>query len=661
VAAADATDPGAARPPSSAAVWLFWSAVWLALVLVGAKLAYLGARRDPGSADNGASLFSLAAITYRDVVFAIGAWAIARVAVSALRFSRIASGAVAAVFTAFAAIVSLYAIASVIAFGILGGFLTYALLQMIGSVRMLGSSVGAYLTRRVAAALVGGPLLYLAAVAATVRARRRLRAPAWLRRGLAPALAIAWIIVGQRTFVAEWATHYDWRIADNAPWILGSTWWQAITAAERPVRLTEQFDAADLADFEPIGQRTAAPLGAPPARRRAAPPRAVARPPNVILFVLESVALRWTSFGGRYDATPVLKSEASHALVVDNMYAHIGRSSNSLAAIVLSVYPRLDFRDFTEEYPRVERTSLASVFRARSYRTAFLTPSDLSWAGWNAFLHARGFDDVRDYQALRCSEEVSSWGVEDRCMVDALVDFIAREPGRPFFAMGWTQQTHHPYEPSPGVPMLDLVRDLEPVPDAYDLQRYLNVLHETDRHLARVFEALRRAGIADDTIVVVVGDHGQAFGYPHDSYLQGRSVYEEDVHVPLVIWWPRRYRTETHAPVIGGHVDLAPTIAELAGVPPPPDWKGRSLLDPAHPPRAYFYVAQDEFKLGLRESEWKYIFDLRAGTDELFNLARDPDERTPLEGEEARAARMRQRLAAWAEANRRQYEPRAIP
>src|SRR5205814_3394918 len=112
---------------------------------------------------------------------------------------------------------------------------------------------------------------------------------------------------------------------------------------------------------------------------------------------------------------------------------------------------------FHQEYPRVERTSLASAFRGRGYRTAFLTPSDLSWAGWNAFLHTRGFDEVRDYQALRCSEEVSSWGVEDRCMVDALVEFVGREPGRPFFAMGWTQQTHHPYEPSPGVPLLDLV------------------------------------------------------------------------------------------------------------------------------------------------------------------------------------------------------------
>jgi arylsulfatase A-like enzyme len=371
--------------------------------------------------------------------------------------------------------------------------------------------------------------------------------------------------------------------------------------------------------------------------------------------VLESVALRWTTFGGRYDTTPTLKAEAAHATVFDNIYAHVGRSSNSLAAILLSVYPRLDFRDFTEEYPRVQRTSLAAVLRDRGYSTAFMTPSDLSWAGWDAFLRARGFDEVRDYRSMPCSELISSWGVEDRCLVDALTAFIGRDAARPFFAIGWTQQTHHPYEPSPGAPTLDLLHDREPIPDSYDLDRYVNVLHETDRSLARLFDAVRQSRLADDTIVVVVGDHGQAFGYPHDTYLQGRTAYEEDVHVPMLVWSPRRYRAETHAPVVGSHVDLAPTIAELTGVTPAPDWQGRTLFDPTRPPRAYFYVAQDEFKLGVRDGDWKYIFDLRSGTDELYNLARDPDEQQRITTEEPRAARMRQRLAAWAEANRRHY------
>jgi arylsulfatase A-like enzyme len=286
-----------------------------------------------------------------------------------------------------------------------------------------------------------------------------------------------------------------------------------------------------------------------------------------------------------------------------------------------------------------------------------MTPSDMGWAGWGTFLPARGFDEVRDQHALACSPPISSWGVEDRCLADGLIEYIERDPARPFFVIGWTQQTHHPYEPSPDTPVIDLVGDREPSPDAYDLNRYLNVLRETDRQLARVFDALRQNGLADNTIVAIVGDHGQAFGYPHDSYLQGRTVYEEDVQVPLLIWWPRRYAAPQRAPIIGGHIDLAPTIADLAGIPPAPDWQGRSLFDSERAPRAYFYVAQDEFKLAVREGGWKYILDLRRGTDELYDLDHDPAEQHNLAADQqARCTRLRQRLAAWAEANRRQYD-----
>jgi arylsulfatase A-like enzyme len=104
-------------------------------------------------------------------------------------------------------------------------------------------------------------------------------------------------------------------------------------------------------------------------------------------------------------------------------------------------------------------------------------------------------------------------------------------------------------------------------------------------------------------------------------------------------------------------VDLAPTIADLAGVPIAPDWQGRSLFDTGHAPRAYFYVAEDHFALGVRESNWKYIFDLREGVEELYDLDHDPTEQHNLAtAQPARCARLRQRLAAWTEANRRQYQ-----
>jgi phosphoglycerol transferase MdoB-like AlkP superfamily enzyme len=368
------------------------------------------------------------------------------------------------------------------------------------------------------------------------------------------------------------------------------------------------------------------------------------------------VAARWAGLnGGLYESTPELAAESAHALVFDNFYAHIGRSSNSLAAILLSAYPKLDFREVTEQYPRLPGTSLGTMFGDRGYRTAFITPSKLSWAGWRTFLDGRGFDELQDADDLTCPPPISSWGVEDRCMVDGMIEFIKRAPARPFFLMAWSTQTHHPYEPTPGVPLLNLLRG--PGPDDYDLGRYLNVLHETDRHLGRFFDTIRQIGLEDNTLVVVTGDHGQAFGDPHPTYGQGQTLFQEDVHVPLMFWFPPAYRSAMRSTTVGAHVDLAPTIADLAGLAPAPDWQGRSLLDPARAPRAYFYVSTDRFELGVREANWKYSLDLREGVEQLYDLDRDPTEQRNLAVQyPERCTRLRQRLAAWTEANRRQYE-----
>src|SRR6202035_6118978 len=103
--------------------------------------------------------------------------------------------------------------------------------------------------------------------------------------------------------------------------------------------------------------------------------------------------------------------------------------------MLMSVYPKLDFRDITDEYPQLQGTSLAALFHGRGYRTQFITSSDLSWAGLNTFLQGRGFDTLRDYRNLSCTEPLSEWGVEDRCLVDGMIQFSNQDAGRPFFLM----------------------------------------------------------------------------------------------------------------------------------------------------------------------------------------------------------------------------------
>jgi arylsulfatase A-like enzyme len=630
---------------------LFWAAVWLAAALIAIKGYYLGGPVAPTPRALWDYLCDLAAVSFVDILFASLLWVVGTVALRLARRRPLVEHGIVAGVVGVAALSCLYAMASVFFFRIFGGFLTYPLLALVGDVHMLRSSVAAQVSRGTVLALVGVPLGYLVLVVTTLRLVPANRAASWRLRATAATMLLIWIAGGEAWYAREWTTRRDRQVAANPQWVFVSSWWQTI-AGEGAVRMAGSYSESDLADFEPL-RRTLA----------AAVPRlsAARRPPNVVLIVLESVAARWASLNrGAYDSTPNLLAESSRGLVFDNFYAHIGRSSNSLGAILLSRFPKLDFSDLTEEYPRLPGTSIASVFHDRGYRTAFLTPSDLDWADWRTFLDRRGFDQVEDHHQLPCDTMLSSWGMEDRCLVDGTIALIEKEPSRPFFVMAWTQQTHHPYEPTPGVPLIEFARD--PIPDAYDLNRYLNVLHETDRHLERLFETIRRARLDQDTLVVITGDHGQAFGAPHDSYMQGRTVYEEDVRVPLLLWYPRLHKLAARSTVIGSHIDLAPTIAGIAGFPAPPDWQGRSLLDPTHPPRAYFYVAEDHYSLGVREDTWKYIFDLREGAEELYDLSADPTEQHNLAATQPeRCARLRQRLAAWTDANRRQYDKVTTP
>jgi len=636
---------------------LLWAALMLGVSLVAIKAYHLGVPMRDGLLSYVPSLF---AMSYVDVLFATVCWAVARLALVIVARRPLAARAVSVAFVLFAALCCFYAVVNIILFGIVGGFLTYPLLAVIGDVRMVRSSVGAHVTLPTIAGLIGIPCLYLVSVAAVTRFTRASSSTKWVKASPA-ILAAAWVAVGHYAYVTDFDGRSDRQVSESPHWAIAASTWQ-LFADGGFVRMAGTFTPGDLADFDPpnLRQVQKVSLASKVIRRATAAldVRALAapRPPNVVLIVLESVAARWTSLHNPlYATTPTLRAESARSAVADNFYAHIGRSSNSMVAMLLSTYPKLDFQEVTQQYPDLPGTSLATMFQGRGYRTTFVTPSDMTWAGWRGFLEGHGFDDVVDYRGLACPEMISSWGVEDRCMVDEVVDLIAGAGTKPFFVTAWTTQTHHPYEPSPGVPLLNLLQ--EPTPDDWELGRYLNVVHETDRHLARIFEAVRRAGLEQDTLIVVTGDHGQAFGYPHETYVQGRTVYEEDVHVPLMVWYPRKYKATARVPGVGSHVDLAPTIADLIGLPAAPDWQGRSLFDESHSRRAYFYVAETHFRLAVREANWKYIYNVHDGRDELYDLQADPLEQRNVAAQHPdRSDRLRQRLAAWTEANRRQYE-----
>src|SRR5262249_20325415 len=97
----------------------------------------------------------------------------------------------------------------------------------------------------------------------------------------------------------------------------------------------------------------------------------------------------------------------------------------------------------------------------------------------------------------------------------------------------------------------------------------------TDYHIGRLLKALEASPARDRTAIVLTADHGEGVG-EHGAYFHGREIWEEIVRVPLLVHVPglkpRRIKRRV------AHVDLAPTILDLAGLPPDPGARGRSLL-----------------------------------------------------------------------------------
>ena len=644
----------------------FFLAFYLALVLIGCKAVNVTPTEDWSRPEVNRFVYDLAVISAGDVLLVL---VFGMVGQTALSVAARRSGVQAFVWHTLwllAVIIVVYGVASVRVFQYLRTPLTYPLLYLAGDAGNMSSSLSVFVTPRMIALLVGVPVLYLTLVYLSGRylqfKRNRL-----VRGVQAVGLCglIAAIVIGRRQAHGPWRDGHDaWRLSDNPHFVLLASFITPGGAA----RLEDDFPAEFLDDFKTVAERRAIDPSAArptPGLRRG--------PKNVIVVTLESVGAQHLSlYGHRFKTWPRMEVEAANALVGDAHYSHITNTANALVSLAISrhtMHPLELWREKTVETPKMAGTSIAAALGPRGYRTACISAGNNAFKGQGAFLEGRGFDVIWDAQTAVKEfgyEEFFSWGVEDRVLVDMVLKFIDRpdpdlksqNPNPPFFIFAWTQGTHHPYgpetyEPSPGWDNPDF---LTPGDEklygnmSWDLGRYLRALYEADKQLKRLLDELRKRGLADDTIVIIVGDHGEAFGHPHENYGHSYKVYDEDVKVPLMIWNPVLFKGAGRSPRISSHIDIAPTILDLLGVELPGEWQGRSLFAPISDAerRAYFYGAKDDYIFGVRDGSMKYILNATLGRDELYDLGRDPDERLNLAKERPEQARLlRQRLAAW--------------
>lgn len=207
-------------------------------------------------------------------------------------------------------------------------------------------------------------------------------------------------------------------------------------------------------------------------------------------------------------------------------------------------------------------------------------------------------------------------------VIDLAIEQLEKAPVGPTFLFAHFTEAHAPYNQAgtKGSP----------------ISRYVGELAIVDAEIGRFREHLHSVGRDQRTVFVISADHGEAFG-EHGQNFHARSVYEELMHVPLLIHAPQLPPRRVDTPVT--LMDLGPTILDLFGLPAPGSYMGQSIAPllvgkPAQLTRPIIADAGRQIQAFYFPDGKKVIFDRPKKTTEVYDLRADPDELTNLsEGE----------------------------
>jgi choline-sulfatase len=195
----------------------------------------------------------------------------------------------------------------------------------------------------------------------------------------------------------------------------------------------------------------------------------------------------------------------------------------------------------------------------------------------------------------------------------------------------WT----HLFEPhSSYMPHKEFPTSLTGVPGL--MEKYDYEIAFADLWVGKLLDAVKELGLADDTAVVVMADHGEAWG-EHKAYFHGQDLFDEQLRVPLIIAVPGQAPRVFDDPV--ALVDVGPTLLEMVGVAAPATMRGRSLLSfirgQERPARPIFSellpaTAWPHHAVMMVDGNHKLIHRVSDRRWELYDLGRDPGERSNL-------------------------------
>ena len=338
-----------------------------------------------------------------------------------------------------------------------------------------------------------------------------------------------------------------------------------------------------------------------------------ARKPNIVLITLDSTrADRMGFLGARSGLTPSLDGLARQGIIFDRTYVQAPLTVTSHATILSGTYPQIHRVSELGVPLAAGLPYLPDLLHARGYRTAaFVGSIRLDPRNGPALGFDRGFDvyDAGFHQPQRGKDRYQSVEQRGDQVVARATKWLSDNPQRPFFLWVHLNDPHAPYGTS-----------------------YDKAVATADAAAGKLLAFLRTQKLYEDALVVVTSDHGESLG-AHGEDTHGIFLYDETIHVPLVVKLPQNQMAGKHIKARVRLIDLAPTVLEAAGVPVPSQMQGQSLLRIARtnsladqPAYARSDFPQQGFGSSALES-WragKYLY-VRAPRPELYDLSADPN------------------------------------
>jgi arylsulfatase A-like enzyme len=358
-------------------------------------------------------------------------------------------------------------------------------------------------------------------------------------------------------------------------------------------------------------------------------------------------------YGYDRPTSPNIDRLAERGVVFEHAICHAPWTKSSFASMMTSLYP---FQHGVLEWASVMAdtfVTLPEILTLNGYDTfAVINQVTLS----DRFKVIRGFDEVSE------AKEFERDAVET---TDDCIDLIKRAR-RPFFLLVHYFDVHSPYDPPPEyVRLIRREGDMDPLREetadqgagsdrhaVRDQLLYDGCIRYTDESVGRLIDYLDSQGLRQNTLIILTADHGEAF-WEHGTFSHGEQLYDEAIKVPLILDPPGEdHRPAPISPQVQ-HVDLLPTIVDVAGITDTEYREGMSLLSlietgerdgagrgflPEDVALCEGPILRTPGLKALRRSDWKVIVEPVTSTIEVYNLIEDPGEQVNLWGKATGAA-----------------------